>query len=271
MTSPGSAAAATCSAAATARPEEPPTSRPSSRASLLCHGEGVRVAYGDHLVGDLPVEGVWPDVLPHPLDQVGTAGPAGVNRALRVGADDPHRAARRFLEVAAGPRDRAAGADAGHEVREPPVGLPPDLRSRPVVVRGGIVRVGVLVGLPAVGCLPREPAGDAVIGVRMLGRHARRADDDLGTVGAQHGDLVGGDLVRAGEHAAVTALLRHDRQADPGVARGGLDDHAALAQLSLLFRGLYHAQRDPVLHRAARVEVLNLREHVGRPRRAFRH
>ena len=36
-----------------------------------------------------------PEVLADPLDQVGAPGPAGVDRALRVGADDPHRAARR--------------------------------------------------------------------------------------------------------------------------------------------------------------------------------
>ena len=108
-----------------------------------------------------------------------------------------------------------------------PVGLPPDLRAGPVIVRGGVVGVRVLVGLPAVLGLPGEAAGDAVVGVRMLGRHARGAHDDLGAVGAEHGDLVGGHLVRAGEHAPVAALLGDDRQADARVARGRLDDHAA--------------------------------------------
>ena len=102
----------------------------------------------------------------------------------------------------------------------------------------------------------------------MVGRHARGADDDLGAVGAQHGDLVTGHLVRAGEHAPVAALLGDDRQPDAGVTGGRLDDHAARLQLALPLRRLDHAQRDAVLHRAAGVQVLDLGQHVRRLRHA---
>ena len=236
-----------------------------------CHREGVGVADRDHLVGDVPVEGGGPDVLTDAFHQVGAAAPAGVDGALRVRPDDLHLALGHFLEVAAGTGDRATGPDARHEVRDPPVGLPPDLRARPVIMRGGVVGVRVLVRLPAVRCLPGEAAGDAVIGTRVIGRHARGAHDDLGAVGAEHGDLVRGHLVRAGEQAPVTALLSDDRQADARVARGRLHDHAAFAQPALPLGGLYHPQGDAVLHRATRVQVLDLREHVARPRDALRH
>lgn len=92
----------------------------------------------------------------------------------------------------------------------------------------------------------------------MLGVDRRRADDDLGTVGAQHIDLVRGHLVRADEDALVALLLRDDRQADARVAARRLDDRAAGLQLTALFGGLDHAQGDPVLDRPAGVEVLDL-------------
>ena len=146
MTSSGSAVAATLSAAATARPDEPPTSRPSSRGESPRHRERVGVADRDHLIGDVPVEGGRPDVLAHALHQVRAAGPAGVDAPLRVRADDLDPVAvGRFLEEAAGAGDRAAGADARDEVGDLPVGLPPDLRAGPVIMRGRVVRVRVLV------------------------------------------------------------------------------------------------------------------------------
>ena len=95
----------------------------------------------------------------------------------------------------------------------------------------------------------------------MLGRDRRGAHDDLGAVRLEHVALVLAHLVGAHEDAAVALLLRHHGQADPGVARRRLDDRAARLQLAGGFGRLDHPGRDPVLHRAARVEVLDLREH----------
>ena len=58
-------------------------------------GQLERVLVGDldDLVADRPVVRLRPEVLADALDQVRPAGAAGVDRALRVGADDPYRAA----------------------------------------------------------------------------------------------------------------------------------------------------------------------------------
>ena len=74
----------------------------------------------------------------------------------------------------------------------------------------------------------------------------------------EHVDLVLADLVGHHEDAGVAALLSYDRQADAGVARGRFDDRAARLELPLTLGRVDHAQRDAVLHRATRVEVLDL-------------
>ena len=91
---------------------------------------------------------VGPEVLADALDEVGPAGAAGVDRALRVGADDLHPAVGDLLEVAAGAADRAAGADARDEVRDRPSVCRQISGPGRLVVAQRVVRVGVLVGLP---------------------------------------------------------------------------------------------------------------------------
>ena len=165
------------------------------------------------------------------------------------------------------PRDRAAGADARDEVRHATVGLRPHLGPGREVVRARVLRVRVLVGLPRVRQLAHEPVAHRVVRVRVRRVDGGRAHHDLGAVRAHHVDLVGRDLVRADEHAAVAALLRDDREADARVARRRLDDRAARLQRARLLGGVDHAHGDPVLHRAARVQVLDLREHRRRDAR----
>jgi hypothetical protein len=174
------------------------------------HTEALGVGDRDHLVADGAVVGDRPDVLADPLDQIGTAGTAGVHRTLGVGPDDLHPAVRDLLQVPAGATDRPAGADSGYEVGDTPVGLGPDLRPRRRVVRRGVVRIGVLVGLPGPGQLGRHPAGHAVVGVGVLGRHRTRADHHVRAVRPEHADLVLRHLVRADEHALVATFGGHD-------------------------------------------------------------
>ena len=222
-------------------------------------GEGVGVADLDDPVGDGAVVGLGPEVLADALDEVGAAGAAGVDRARGVGADHLHGRVL-LLEVPPDAADGAAGAHAGDEVGDPALGLLPDLGTGLLVVGPRVVRVGVLVGLPGAG-LAGEPVGDVVVGVGVLGRHRRRADDDLGAVGLQHVALVLADLVGADEDALVPLGLRHHREPDPGVARRRFDDRAARLELARGLGGLDHPGRDAVLHRAAGVEVLDLGEH----------
>ena len=169
-----------------------------------------------------------------------------------------------LLEEATDAADRAAGAHPGDEVGDPPLGLLPDLRTGVLVVRARVVRVAVLVGLPGALGLAHQPVRDAVVAVGVVGRHGRRADDHLGAVRLEHVALVLADLVGADEDALVAALLGDQGQADPGVAGGRLDDRAAGLQLAAGLGRVHHADGDPVLHRAAGVEVLDLREHQRR-------
>ncbi len=81
---------------------------------------------------------------------------ARVDRPLGVDADDADRAAGRLAQVAAGARDRAAGADARDEVRDAAVGVAPDLGAGGLVVAAGAVRVVVLVRLERAGDLARR-------------------------------------------------------------------------------------------------------------------
>ncbi len=127
-----------------------------------------------------------------------------------------------------------------------------------VVLGLGVVGVVVLVRLPGQRHLAGQAIGDRVVGLGVFGRHRGRADDDLGSVGAQQGDLLGRHLVGADEDAAVAAPGRHDGQAHAGVAAGRLHDGPARRQQSVALGGLDHGQGDAVLRRAARVEQLEL-------------
>ena len=68
--------------------------------------------------------------------------------------------------------------------------------------------------------------------------------------------LLVGHLLRQHDDAAVALDGGGEREADAGVARGRLDDGVARLQHAALLRVLDHAQRDPVLDAAARVEEL---------------
>ena len=221
-------------------------------------GERVGVRDLDDPVRDLAVVAVGPEVLADALDEVRAAAAAGVHRPGRVGADDLDVGVL-LLEVAADAADRAAGADAAHEVGDLPVGLLPDLGTGRLVVGARVVRVGVLVGLPRAG-LGGQPVGHVVVGVGVLGRDRGRADDDLGAVRLQHVALVLADLVGADEDALVALGLRDHGEAHAGVARRRLDDRAAGLELAGRLGRLDHPGGDAVLHGAAGVEVLDLRE-----------
>ena len=169
-----------------------------------------------------------------------------------------------LLEVAPDAGDRAAGSDGDDDrVDVAAVGLLPELRPGRLVVRLGIGRVRVLVGLEAAGDLLGEPVGDRVVALRRVRVDRGRRDDDLGAVRAQHRDLLLAHLVRHHEDAAVAAQRRRHREADAGVARGRLDDRASGPQPPVLLRGLDHREPDAVLHRAAGVQVLELREELA--------
>ena len=121
------------------------------------HGERVAVVDRDDPVGDGGVVGLRPEVLADTLDEVRPAVSAGVDRPDRVGPDHLDPALGNLFEVATDTTDRAAGAHAGHEVRDLPIGLRPHLRAGGLVVGPRVGRVGVLVRFPGTGQLAGQP------------------------------------------------------------------------------------------------------------------
>src|SRR6202049_3559770 len=71
----------------------------------------------DEVIDDVAVEGARPEVLADALDLV-RSDLAAVDGTFGVCADHPHRRVL-LLQVSAHPADRAAGADAGAEGRDP--------------------------------------------------------------------------------------------------------------------------------------------------------
>ncbi len=223
--------------------------------------EGVAIADLDDPVDDVGVVAGRPEVLADALDEVRPAAAPGVHRALGVGADDLHVGVG-GLQRPADPGDRAPGADAGDEVGDPALGLAPDLRSGGRHVGRRVGGVVVLVGLEGAGDLPHQAVRHRVVRVGVLGGHRRGADDDLGAVGPEQGDLLRGDLVRHDERAAVATAGGDDRQPDARVARGRLDDRAPRLQQAVALGRVDHGDRGPVLHAAAGVEHLQLPEQL---------
>ena len=147
------------------------------------------------------------------------------------------------------------------------VRLLPDLRPGQRVVRLGVRHVRVLIRLVAAGDLLGEAVGDRVVALGRVVLDRGRRDHDLGAVRAQKRDLLLAHLVGHDEDAAVALDRGADREPDAGVAGGRLDDRPARLELPFALGRLDHRQADPVLHRAARVQVLELREHVRAARR----
>ena len=128
----------------------------------------------------------------------------------------------------------------------------------------GVVRVGVLIGPEGVRRLARQPVGDRVVRVGVLGRHGRRTHHDLGAVGAEQRDLLGAHLVGHDEDALVAALRGDDGESDAGVARRRLDDGATRPEEAVALGRVDHRDRGPVLDAATRVRGLDLGHEVAR-------
>ena len=187
----------------------------------------------------------------------------GVDGAFRIGADDLHRTAGSLFQIAARAGDGAAGADAGHKMRDLMVRGLPDFRSGAAVVAFRTVRIVVLVGTVGTGNRLGEAFGDLVVGARIVRTGVGGGHDHFGAVCAQHRTLGFGNLVRQGEDRTVSALQSHERESDAGVAGGRFHDHTAGLQFAAAFGRVDDAFGDAVLGRAARVQVFDLHRDGG--------
>ena len=78
-------------------------------------------------------------------------------------------------------------------------------------------------------------------------------------------DLFLAHLIGNDEDELVALLAGHEREPEPGIAGGGLDERAARLQASVVFRRLDHGKRDAILDGTARILALQLQEEFTRP------
>ena len=139
------------------------------------------------------------------------------DRAHRIGADHLDLLVH-LLEIAPGARDRAARPHAGHEVRDAPLGLLPQLGTRAAVVRLRVRGVVVLVHEHRSRALAGDAPRHVVVAVGMLGRDRRGAQVDLGAERLQQIHFLARDLVGHAERGAVALDRRDHGEPEPGIA-----------------------------------------------------
>src|SRR6185369_6414351 len=88
----------------------------------------------------------------------------------------------------------------------------------------------------------------------------RRDELDVGAERAEEIDLLRRLIARHDDRAAMTAREGHEREPDPGIARGALDDHAAWRKRTGLLGRVDDRERRAVFDAAAGVQVLRLGE-----------
>ena len=154
--------------------------------------------------------------------------------------------------------ERAAGADADHDGVDVAVHLAQDFRAGRRLMRLRIGRVGELVDEEGARRAPRDRFGEVLIIIGMPLAHVRARDDDLGAhgLGVQH--LLPRHLVGNDQQRAVALAAADQRESEPGIAGGGLDDGAAGLEAPVGLRRLDHGARRPVLERARGVRALEL-------------
>src|SRR5262245_44281957 len=183
--------------------------------------------------------------------------------SFRVGdADDD--AGLLLAQIHGDAGDGAAGADGADEAVDAPLRLLPDLGPGGDIVSLAIVEIVPLVGVQhAVGLALAQVVGDAPRDVLVVVRIAvghRRDFDQLGAAQAQHVLLFLALRFRDDDEGAVAAGIRHQRQADPGIAGRALDHQAAGPDLAALFGFQNDLARRPVLHGLARIHELRFAE-----------
>ncbi|MCY1346312.1 hypothetical protein D9M69_323950 [compost metagenome] len=222
--------------------------------------DGIGVAHAGE-VGDGRDE-ILADALHRPgtrRAQGAGTGIFGDHRADRVGQDELQLRLH-ALEEAGQPGEGAAGADAADDGVQVVSGLCPDFRRGAALVGQRVGRVVELVGEERIGNVPRQPRGDVLVVLRVALADVGAGDVHLGAHCLQVQDLLGGHLVRHHQHHPVALGAADQRQAEAGVAGGGLDYGAAGLQSAVALGGLDHRHADAVLDGAAGVLRFELEE-----------
>ncbi|VTR64010.1 hypothetical protein DESC_120102 [Desulfosarcina cetonica] len=159
-----------------------------------------------------------------------------------------------FLQPPGKAHEGSRGTHGGHQVGQGAAGLLPDLHRRSKVVGLPVGRIVVLIGHEiGVGIFAGQAVDllDGAVGTQVAGR-----EQNIGPACAQ--DLLAFDAGRLahGQQQRVALDRTDHRQADAGIAAGGLDNGLAGFEFSRTLAGFDHRQGRPVLDRAAGIEVL---------------
>jgi hypothetical protein len=168
-----------------------------------------------------------------------------------------------FFQVAADAGNRAARAHPADEVRDFSLGVLPDFRAGGAVMRLGIHRVLVLIGIEGIGNFAREFGGDGIVAARIFRLDGGGADNDFCAECFQQIDFFARLLVGDGEDDFVAAHAGHQREAHAGVAGRAFDDGAAGLQFAGALGLVNHGEPDTVFHRAAGIHVVGLDPDFG--------
>src|SRR5215831_7123465 len=175
-----------------------------------------------------------------------------------VGLDDDTAWLQRVRDA----HHRARSPEAVTEGRHLPASLLPDLAPQMVAVMRNGIGIVELVGR-IVARQRRELRGALDHVADVLRRHLRTAldrlhDVEIGTEGSHQLEALLGEAVRHHDHAPVALRATDERERGPRAAARVLDDRVTFLQQAVALGPLDHRHRHPVLHRAARVAVLEL-------------
>ena len=241
---------------------------PSSRAEPKCHLHRLVVADRLHVIDLLgrPVRHHHPGPA---LDDEGAALSAGDRRRARrlVRLDEDAVRPERVRDA----QDRARRSHAVAERGHPACGLLPDLAAETVAVVGDDVRVVELVGR-VVARRACELGGSRDHVLDVLRGHLRTAldrrnDVDLRPERAHELKALLGEAVGHHDQGSVALGLADECERRAGAAARVLDDGVARGEQPVAFCSLDHRERHPVLHRSARVAVLELQPELRAVRR----
>ena len=178
------------------------------------------------------------------------------HRALRVG-EDHHGLRRRRAHEPPDAGEHAARADAHHDGVDVAFHLAQHFRPGAGLVRARVRRIGKLVDVDRAGRAACQGFGEVlvIIGVALADVGARGDDVRIHRLRMEH--LFRAHLVRHHKERAVALASTDQREAEPGIARGRLDNGAAGLEPAVGLRRLDHGARRSVFQRAGRIRISN--------------
>ncbi len=168
-----------------------------------------------------------------------------------------------FLEIFSHAGDGAAGAHAANEVSDFPFSVFPDFGASGVVMRVGVRRIFILIGVKRIWNFAGEFCGHGVIAARIFGFDGGGANDYFGAERFEQINFFARLLVGDGEDDFIAAHAGDQRESHAGVAGSSFDDGAAGFQFAGTFGFIDHPQADAVFHRAAGIHVVGLDPDFG--------